>query len=70
MMDKRDLEILYQNVPDVVHERLVKVVHEQTSGKHNQRKRVSYKKVMVISLAATFLLGTTVFADDVYKFYV
>lgn len=69
-MDKRDLEMLYQNVPDVVHERLVKVVEVQTSGKCNHMKNVSYRKVLIIGLAATFLLGTTVFADDIYKIYV
>ncbi len=69
-MDKRDLEMLYQNVPDVVHKRLVKVVDEQMSGKRNQTKKVSYKKVLIIGLAATFLLGTTAFADDIYKIYV
>lgn len=74
-MDDLNLDGLYSKVPKVVHDRLSEVVTEQVQeGKQpdviqiseKRGKRVSHKKVLIVLLAAVMVLGTTVFADDIY----
>lgn len=68
-MDKFGLENWCEEVPEVVHNHLEQVVKSQVEGENviKMKKKTSYKKVVVISLAATMLLGTTVFADGIYN---
>lgn len=74
-MDDLNLEGLYAKVPKNVHNRLREVVTKQVQeGKQGnvipiakkRRKKVSYKKVLIVTLAAVMILGTTVFADNIY----
>ena len=68
-MDKFGLENWCEEVPEVVHNRLEQVVKGQVEGDNiiKMKKKTSYKKAVVISLVATMLLGTTVFADEIYN---
>lgn len=68
-MDKFNLENWCEEVPAVVHNHLEQIVKGQVEGEKviKMKRKTSYKKVVVISLAATMLLGTTVFADEIYN---
>ena len=74
-MDDLNLDGLYSKVPGIVHNRLSEVVTKQVQeGKQGnviqisekRGKKISYKKVLIVLLAAVMVLGTTVFADNIY----
>lgn len=64
---KEELDSAFGEVPRVVDERIMKEVR---MGMKGRKRKGSMKKVTVVTLAAVMVLGTVVFADDIYKIVV